>query len=308
MSAKIISASRRTDIPAFYTPWLINRIRASFCVYPNPFYPSKFYRVSLLPIDVLGFVFWSRHPAPLIPHLPELNKLGYTYYFQYTIIGYPTAIDPRSPDTTTAIRTFQTLATQTSPNHLTWRYDPIILNSIISAAWHSDNFRRLADALAPHTRRLVISVIDPYAKTKCRLGAADDGVIYEPEAYNDLLQHLAQEAHTRGIAVQSCAEATLNCPGVIPGRCVDGELLNQLAGRQAKPPRPHKQRTGCLCHESTDIGVNNTCVFGCAYCYATHRHDLARQTYATHNPAWSCLTEDITIDAPPPKPQQQTLF
>ncbi|HIJ96789.1 MAG TPA: DUF1848 family protein [Desulfuromonadales bacterium] len=83
--SRIISASRRTDIPAFYATWLMNRIRAGYCYYPNPIFPAKLHRVSLLKEDVSGFVFWTRHPAPLMPYLPELDKAGFPYYFQYTV-------------------------------------------------------------------------------------------------------------------------------------------------------------------------------------------------------------------------------
>ncbi|MCX5970619.1 MAG: DUF1848 domain-containing protein [Coprothermobacterota bacterium] len=298
--AKIISASRRTDIPAFYAPWLMNRIRAGYCYFPNPLYPMKFHRVSLLKEDVLGFVFWTRHPAPLIPHLCELDQVGFVYYFQYTIVGYPRIIDPRSPSLDRAIRTFLALSAQVGYERVIWRYDPIFLNHDISIDWHRSNFLRIADAIGRDTRRLVVSVIDPYRKTQRRMGSTDKDLTYHPAAYDELLHWIAGEAAARDITVQTCAEASVHVPGIIQGSCVDAKLLYKLSGRpEPSKFRFHKQREGCLCHQSVDIGANNSCGFGCQYCYATSNHERAVDTVRYHNPAWSCITQHVQVDEHP---------
>ncbi len=293
---RIISASRRTDIPAFYTPWLMNRIRAGYCYYPNPVYPSRFYRVSLLKEDVSGFVFWTRHADPLIPYLPELDRAEFPYYFQYTVIGYPENIDGRSPPVETAIKNFQALSEAVGSNRVVWRYDPIILNTKIPPEWHRNNFCRLADAIGSSAHHLVISIIDPYMKTKRRLGSAENGVCYDISAYTDLLNWIASEAADRNLPAESCAEASLNVPGIAPGRCVDAHLLNKISGRDSSPPSLHRQREGCLCHYSVDIGVNNSCGFGCQYCYATANHETAREMVNTHDPEWTCVSKDVCIN------------
>src|SRR5580658_9366443 len=111
----IISASRRTDIPAFYASWFMNRLRAGFCLVPNPYNPRQTSRVSLVPADVDAIVFWTRNPRPLLPHLRELDERGYRTYFQFTILGYPRALDPRSPSPAAAVEIFQRLAQQVGP-------------------------------------------------------------------------------------------------------------------------------------------------------------------------------------------------
>lgn len=296
---RIISISRRTDIPAFYSPWFMNRIKAGYCVYPNPLYPNKFYRVSLLPQDVLGMAFWTRHAAPLIPRLAELDSLNFTYYFNYTVIGYPQTLDLRSPSLDVSIKTFKLLSERIGPNRIIWRYDPIILNKEISEKWHHDNFRRIADAISQATKRVVVSVIDPYARTQRRVGTAENGVLYNPESYIKLLQTIVYEAQQRGLSIQSCAESSLHVEGIVPGSCVDAKLIYSLSGRQI-PERLklHKQREGCLCNESTDIGVTDSCGFGCLYCYATKSHEKALATLRSHNPDWTCISQNIHIDAP----------
>ncbi len=310
MKPKIISVSRRTDVPAFYTPWFVNRIREGYCVYPNPLYPRKYYRVSLRPQDVLGIVFWTRHPSPLTPYLDELDAAGFTYYFQYTVVGYPKTIDLRSPSLSIAARTFKELSGRIGPDRVIWRYDPIILNRELTFAWHRDNFRRIADIIAPDTHRVVVSIVDPYARTQRRVGTPDDGVKYAPEDYTELLHMIVSEASDRGIRVQSCAEASLRVEGITPGSCVDASLIHTLSGRTTPARwRMHKQREGCLCSESVDIGVNESCGFGCQYCYATKNHARALDTLKKHRPEWNCITGDVHMDEPEEKtPVQQTLF
>ena len=290
---RIISASRRTDIPAFYAPWLMNRIRAGYCYYPNPMYPATFYRVSLLKEDVSGFVFWTRHPAPLIPYLPELDKAGFPYYFQYTVTGYPENIDGSSPPLETAIKTFMALSKAIGPERVVWRYDPIILNTEISAPWHRSNFRRLADAIGSSAHHLVISIVDPYMKTQRRLGSAENGVCYSTGAYSDVLNWIAMEAADRNLRVESCAEASLNIAGIAPGRCIDAQLLNKISGQESSSLSLHKQREGCLCHGSVDIGVNNSCGFGCRYCYATSNFDRAKEMVNRHDSEWTCISQNV---------------
>ncbi|MEI6808700.1 MAG: DUF1848 domain-containing protein [bacterium] len=307
--ARIVSASRRTDIPAFYTPWFMNRVRAGFCMYPNPMYPHKFYRVGLRPQEVLGIVFWTRHAAPLISRLPELDRAGFAYYFQYTIVGYPGTLDPQSPHPDISTKTFCDLSRQIGIDRIIWRYDPIVLSHELTVSWHKENFLRIVDNLAGATNRLVVSVIDPYVRTQRRVGTSEDGVLYNPEAYTDLLHWIAIEASSRKLSVQSCAEAALTVPGITSGTCIDAALLCSPAGRKALPEmRLHKQREGCLCHHSVDIGVNDSCGFGCQYCYATTSHARARESLHSHKPEWTCINQDVHIDILTNTPEQQLLL
>ncbi|WP_459939661.1 DUF1848 domain-containing protein [Desulfonatronum parangueonense] len=309
MKPRIISASRRTDIPAFYSSWLMNRIRAGFCVYPNPLYPQQVYRVSLRSEDVLGIVFWTRNPAPFVHHLATLDKAGFVYYFQYTIVGYPRTIDLRSPSVENAVKTFSNISHHVGSNRVIWRYDPIILNHDLSLSWHHDNFRRIADSLIDLTHQVIVSVIDPYARTQRRVGTAYDGVLYNPDAYADVLRVIVDEATSRNLVVQSCAENSLLIEGIAPGSCVDSSLIYSLAGRESpRRLRFHKQREGCLCHESVDIGVNDSCGFGCKYCYATISHEKALETLRKHRHEWTCISKDIDIPPPDTSVQQRRLL
>ena len=141
----IISASRRTDIPAFYAEWMVRRLKEGYCTVANPFNRNQVVRISLKPEDVDAIVFWSRNPRPLMPHLDELDSRGYRYYFQFTILGYPREIDAKSPPAATAVEAFCKLAERLGPKRVIWRYDPIVFSGLTSPAFHEENFRRLAE-------------------------------------------------------------------------------------------------------------------------------------------------------------------
>ena len=159
----IVSASRRSDIPAFYAQWFINRIRGGYCTVPNPFNPRQVSRVSLLPEDLDVIVFWTRNPRPLFPYLDELDQRGCRYYFQYTLLGYPAQIDPHSPPRAAAISTFEELAVRIGPQRVIWRYDPLVFSKLTGADYDAENYARLAAALNGATQRSVVSLVDMYA-------------------------------------------------------------------------------------------------------------------------------------------------
>ncbi len=167
----IISASRRTDIPAFYTPWLMNRIAAGYCTVPNPFNRNQVTRVSLLPEEVAAIVFWTRNPRPLLARLDELDARGFRYYFQYTILDYPRALEPKTPPVDAAVRTFRALADRLGPARVIWRYDPIVLSLATDADFHRQRFAAIARQLRGSTQRVVVSVMDHYKKIAGRLQA-----------------------------------------------------------------------------------------------------------------------------------------
>jgi hypothetical protein len=162
----IISASRRTDIPAFYSEWFMNRIRAGYCTTINPFNRHQVARVSLRPNDVDVIVFWTKNPEPLIQHLEELDNCGFRYYFQYTLTGYPKAIEPSVPEPKKGISTFKKLADLIGPEKVIWRYDPIIISNRTDSDYHKKQIDHIARELEGFTHRLVISVVDEYRKAK----------------------------------------------------------------------------------------------------------------------------------------------
>ncbi|MEW5867939.1 MAG: DUF1848 domain-containing protein [Chloroflexota bacterium] len=286
----IISASRRTDIPAFYAEWFIKRIQAGACEVPHPFNPRQVLRVSLAPEDVDVIVFWTRDPRPLFPHLAGLEARGYRYYFQYTLLNYPRPLEMRSP-LKTRLQAFHELAERIGPERVIWRYDPLVFTEITPPDFHLETYQRLARALRGATRRSVISLLTPYDKIKKRMQAlADQGAALLPYSPQDdwfggLLGGLASAARANGMQITSCAsELPLEQYGIQPGKCVDDEYIQEVFGLEVSHTKDPGQRKACGCVISKDIGVYDTCLFGCPYCYATSSFERARANHARHDP------------------------
>lgn len=288
----IISASRRTDIPTFYSQWFMNRIRAGWCIVPNPLNMKQISKVSLRPKDVEAIIFWSKNPAPLLSHLDELDKLGYRYYFQFTLNDYPRSLEPGVPNLNDRITTFLHLSRRLGPLRVIWRYDPIIISNFTPVEYHIDRFTRLAEELRDSTCRVMVSLLDLYSKTERRLsqleqeeGFSFDKNFSNSDSVTNLLKALAVIAKRNNMDIFSCAEErNYSNVGVTPGRCIDEGLLNRTWRLNLKYRKDSSQRKYCLCMISKDIGINDTCKQGCPYCYSTRDYALAERRFSEHNP------------------------
>ena len=287
----IISASRRTDIPALYSRWLGKRIEEGYCTVPNPFNQKQVAHVSLDPADVDAIVFWTRHARPMFELLPLLDKKGFRYYFQYTITGYGAPVEARTPGLDVAIATFVELAERRPEASVIWRYDPILIGKAFAIESHLERFARIARALQGSTRRVVLSIVDPYQRTQRRMGQhfrrredLSDAPADDP-CVADLLQGLARLAKDCGMTAELCAEPSdWSHLGLQPTKCIDNRLLHELFGGAWETRKDPGQRTHCCCIPAKDIGINDTCTFGCSYCYATRSDALAQKRYRQHDP------------------------
>jgi len=288
MQKRVISCSRRTDIPAFYSEWLINRLRAGYCHVINPF-GGKVYQVSLRPDDCLAIVFWTRNPAPLMKHLDELNSRGYYYYFHYGILGYPKELESHNPSIDAAISTFKKLSDMISPARMRWRYDPLIFSSITPPEYHLDNFEKIARALSNYTNHCTFSFVDFYGKTSRNLQvvASKTGIeIFHPSIteQRDFIRKLLPIADSYGMTLNSCCNDDLVVQGTFKNHCIDIALLRQLRPSIKLDLKAEPTRKDCGCVSSVDIGSYDTCLFGCTYCYATNNGTLAIKRNSEHNP------------------------
>lgn len=270
----IVSVSRRTDIPAFYTDWFMERLEAGFCAVANPFNPRQASHVPLRPEDVTVFVFWTKNARPLLPHLPRLSRLGYRFYFQYTVNGYGTPLEPGVPPLAECIRTFCELAEAIGPEKVIWRYDPIILSNWTDRTYHRQKFRDILGQLQTATQRITISLVDDYRQAAARLrrlqpSGLEVDWIKEAGEVAGLMEFIAEAAAAKGIAVYSCAETLDLGPfGIKPGQCIDGQLIEKLFGIRVNAAKDRSQRKECGCIVSKDIGSYGSCLHGCVYCYA----------------------------------------
>ncbi len=267
----IVSASYRTDIPAFYGGWFMKRLAAGGCLVTNP-YGGPPYRVSLAADDVDGFVFWTRNPAPFLPSLERICDLGYPFVIQFTVLGYPVAVDRSVPPADVQIETFRRLARVHGPDTLVWRYDPVLLSSLTPPAFHRDNFAGLCRKLAGLTDEAVISFVNPYRKTRRNLDEASRTHGFgwweaSASEASDLAGEFGRSAAAAGMEVAVCSQPDVLAPLLRAARCVDAERLSRVAG-VGIASRRKGNRPGCLCHEARDIGAYDTCPHGCVYCYA----------------------------------------
>lgn len=285
----IVSASYRADIPAYYGDWFLARLAAGYAEVRNP-YGGRPYRVDLTPAAVDGFVFWTRNPAPFRPALDAVAAMGRPFVLQMTITGYPRALEPGVLETDAAVRAFRALAAQFGPRALVWRYDPVVLTALTPAAWHKENLRRLADALAGATDECVFSFAQIYRKSRRNLDRAGVEWRDPPSAEKqDLLAELAEIARAAGMAPSLCAQPDLlDGAGMIAARCIDAERLGDVAGAPIAA-KTKGARPGCLCAESRDIGRYDACPQGCVYCYANVSRDAARRVLAAHDQSAATL-------------------
>ena len=270
----IISASRRTDIPAFYSEWFMRRIHQQYCLCVNPFNRHQVTQVSLQPEDVDALVFWTKNAEPLLLRLPELDARGYRYYFQYTLNGYGELFEPNLPELERCIETFLQLSERIGAERVIWRYDPVILSSRTDVSYHQQRFGYILERLQAATRRIVVSIVDDYRKAshnfkRLQVQGLTIQTDYSAEQLASLCTFMSELAGRHNIPVYSCAESLDLTPfGIFPGKCVDGELIARLFNVQVKAGKDRSQRRECGCLQSKDIGFYDTCLHGCAYCYA----------------------------------------
>lgn len=265
----IISASRRTDIPNYYSQWFYNRIKEGFLYVRNPMNPRQISWISLAPEVIDCIVFWTKNPEPMIPRLEELSP--YHYYFQFTLTSYGKDIEPGVPQKREKMLSiFQKLSQITGSQKVIWRYDPILFTDIYTPEYHLKAFQKIASALEGYTSKCVISFVDTYTKNKKALLQLHTYSLTEPELF-DFAKALASIAKSKGMTVGSCAEAVnLTICGIEHNCCIDQKLTEEICGYKITIRKDKNQRLECGCMDSVDIGSYDTCKNGCLYCYANH--------------------------------------
>lgn len=294
----IVSASRSTDIPAFYHDWFMDRVRKGYAVWANPF-SGQAQAVSFEKTRV--FAFWSKNPRPIIPSLAEMSGQDYGILFLFTVNDYEDdGLEPVIPDLDERIRTFRTLSSQLGPGKLTWRYDPILLSDTITPGRILEKIQGIGDRIHTLTRRLVISFIDisRYPRVKRNLAAAGYPDIREPSAaeVTAIAEGLAELNKRWGLEIQACGEKTDLTPfGIQKAGCISYDILlrefsddrllmdflrpGEDQARRKKELKDRGQRKQCGCVVSKDIGHYSTCLHNCRYCYANASRSAVEKNY-----------------------------
>jgi hypothetical protein len=268
--------------------------------------PRQLTHVSLNNNDIDAIVFWTRNPRPIFTHLKELDELGYRYYFQFTVMDNPPEIDTSAPSIDFALKAFRELSQRIGSSRVIWRYDPIVLSDRTGVNFHISKFRSIANELQGLTDRCVVSIVDKYRKSQKRLHELQDKGIKivdyagQPnERFTRMMTSMHEIACNNGMQIYSCAETLdLTQFGIMPGKCIDPSLLEEVFGIRVTQSKDKTQREACGCVKSQDIGIYNTCLFGCQYCYATSSFEIARRNFNDHNPESPSLIGwyDVSVD------------
>jgi len=283
---KIISVSRRTDLPAFYGDWFMRRLKEGFAGVVNPFGGKK-YIVSLRPQDVICFVFWSKNFSPFMDNLKIIKELGYKFYFNYTITALPELFE-NDVNKEAAIEALKQLSEIYSPAHINWRFDPIILSSTYDRDFYIRAFEEFASELAGYVERCYFSFVTQYSKVKRNfrelertkeLGIKDCSEDCKVELANDL----AAIAERYKISMFSCCGDYLVNDSIKKAHCIDGGIIESLFFPDGLKYKDKPTRKECGCTASSDIGTYDTCPHGCVYCYANMNKQKARKSFNNHD-------------------------
>jgi hypothetical protein len=291
----VISASRATDIPAYFSSWVMEQLEKGYCLWINPF-NGKPLHISFENARVI--VFWSKNPEPLLPFLDKIEEMNINYFFQLTVNDYETeGWEPYIPPLDARIATVRKLSQRIGRKRLLWRYDPLIITDTVSPRMLLEKIEKTGDRIADLVSRLTVSFLSPYRSVMRQLNMK--GIRWR-ETSNDIIEQigsgLAALSAKWGLEVVTCAEtADFNRHGILPGSCIDPLYIssefkddNKLmefmfqncqeelfstgsSGSLRKRLKDPGQRELCGCMVSKDIGLYGTCKSGCLYCYARGR-------------------------------------
>ncbi len=290
----IISASRRTDIPAFYSDWFFRRLREGHLLVKNPLNRSQVSRITLDPDSIDCIVFWTKNPVPMLNRLDILQD--YPFYFHFTITAFDHLIEKNLPDKEKIIDTFKRLSDRVGPERVIWRYDPVFYIEKYDYSYHIQYFEYLAKSLEGFTDRCMYSFLTVYKK--CEKNMKGTGFLSPgtDDMFN-LSREFSAVASARGIKLLTCAMSSdYSDIGIEKGKCIDDELISRISGRKLTLPKDPNQRDACLCSSSVDIGAYNTCIHGCIYCYANYNHTLAAENFKKQYSESELITGTLTGD------------
>lgn len=291
----ILSVSRRTDVPNYYSEWFLNRIKEKYVYVRNPMNIHQVSKIDLSPEVIDCIVFWTKNPKPMLERLDELK--AYKYYFQFTLTGYGTDIECNVPHKKEVIiPIFQELSNKIGKEKVIWRYDPIIFTEKYTPEYHLKAFEQIANALNGYTDKCVISFVDIYAKNKKSIEELKAKELDKKELL-DFSKQLSIIASKNNMEIGSCAEIIdLEQCGIKHNCCIDQKLIESIIGCKINACKDKNQRKECGCIESVEIGTYNTCKNGCKYCYANYSQKSVSNNCNKYNVMSPILCGEITED------------
>jgi len=305
----IISASRATDIPTFYSDWFINRWEAGYLKWTNPFNGKPLY-VSFANTRLV--VFWTKNPRPIFKYLDYLDENIPNYYFQYSLNDYDKeGYEAKVPSIENRIKTFKELSNRLGKKRVVWRFDPLILTDTIDVDELLRRVKNIGDQLKDYTEKLVFSFADiaTYKKVQNNLNKEQVPYVeFTPETMEAFAKGISEINKEWGLELGTCSEKIdLDKYSIVHNKCIDDDLMIELfshdkelmefLGVEIEEPslfettrkitkkrnlKDKGQREDCGCVMSKDIGQYNTCPHECNYCYANTSKELAKKNYQRH--------------------------
>ena len=276
----ILSIDFRTDIPAFYSEWLLNRFAEGYVYFRNPAYPGTIHKIILDNDHVEGIMWCSKNYAPILDNLHVITD-KFPSIFHYTVTGYDKDIEPNVPDLEATIDTFKRMSSIYGKDKVIWRFDPIFYCKEFEIWGTIQRFERICKELHDYTDRVVVNFISPYEKVKRHIPDLKSMSKYEKES---CIINLLAICKQYNLKLQTCGNGLQfkDLDGVEVTGCLDEHALNLMGiyPKEMKKGSPW----GCLCYTNTCIGEYNTCLHKCKYCYASADFDKCDDNFSKHDP------------------------
>ena len=286
----ILNVSGRTDIIAFYTEWLMNRLEKGFVDVRNPFNPKMVSRIMMEDVDLLFFC--TKNPIPILDKIKDIKQ---KVYFHITLTPYKKDIEPNLPSKKEIIEATKKLSKIIGKENIVIRYDPILINDKYTVKYHIKAFDKVCTLLDGYTNKILISFIDDYKNVRKNYKVLKYRKLTE-EDYKEIGTSFSKIAKEHNIVVHTCAEKrNLTEYGFIEDECMSKELAFKLTGKIYKKWNARKN-VPCKCIEMADIGVYNSCKHFCKYCYANFDEKQVISNYSKHNPKSSLLIGELDKD------------
>lgn len=303
---EILSVSRATDIPAFYSKWFINRLDAGSALWVNPFNRNQ--RQKVFFDKTRAIVFWTKNPKPLMNHLSSIDDKIPNYYFQYTLNDYEKeGLEPGLAPLGDRISVFKELSDRIGKEKVIWRFDPLILSDELTIDELLRRIENIAKELHEYTAKLVISFVDITAYKKVERNLGKQSIKFREFDENQMvnfMDKLVVQLEPYELEIATCGEK-IEHNRITHNRCIDGDLMvrlfhedtelmeylgyeigqkdlfgtTSLIRKKQKKLKDPGQRESCGCIKSKDIGSYDTCMHLCTYCYANAHESTVRANY-----------------------------
>ena len=275
----IINTGCRTDIPAFYAKWLMNRIQEGYVLVRNPYNPNQVTKYNLSPEVVDCLAFCTKNPGPMLTYLDELDI--YKQYWFVTITPYGKDIEPNVPDKKKVMESFKKLSNHIGVDSIGWRYDPIFIGDGFDVNKHITCFGNMAKELKGYTHNCTISFLDLYEKVKRNAPNINPPTKEEQIEMAKAFRKIGKE---NNMVIHACCEKTyLSQYGLQCNGCMSQEIVEKAINNTLHPPKRKNLRQGCNCLMGNDIGAYNTCGHLCKYCYANANKQFVIENMKKHD-------------------------